>query len=1162
MRSKCSFLLLMVILLAGTSSAQEFRGRIQGNVSDTTQAAIAGAAVIITNTGTDVSTRRQTNESGHYLFDLVVPGRYTVTVEYPGFSKFVQENIALQQRGDVTVDAIMKAGDIKDSVTVTAEANVVQFNTGKLETTVDSRLTNSVPQLYRTPFLLAQLDPAVEPNPGSTELMPYHSWGPNAQRVGGGQTYTADLQVDGAPVGIGYKTSYVPSPDMVQEVNVQQNAVDAEYGHSAGSAISLTLKSGTNQWHGTAFYQGQYPWANALEDRVYRTVNLGRNHMYGGTLGHPIIKNKLFNFVAYEGWEQTDPATLVNTLPTDLERMGDFSQSLNNAGGLRTIYDPWSTQTSADGKTITRTPFPGNVIPKDRIDSVAAGYVSNLWKPNGPGIGPYHVNNYSVALPIKFPYKNFSDRADYNVTDKLRISGRFSMFKTPVTSSNPTGSDYFVSDRGSNRDAKSVTGDVTYMLSPSTVINLRGDYHSFIDQSNYATQFSLDGWGKIFPNNDFYKLVFQDPNVPVQLPRMSITGTDGGTRNFNMGPGGGYWNQKPTGNSFAAKVAQQRGAHYLKAGFETRGTRSPQGIVLSNPGFGFDARPTSDTYVNPNTLLSGDGFATFLLGAVSPTNGGPSDWDSSTTSMPVINFLTPSTRFYSGFLNDDWKITRDLTLNLGIRYEYEMAWREEEDRSVRPLDLTTPIPEFQGANAPKIPDVVKQFYTGPTIYNGAFQFTDSNNRGQWNAGSGTWSPRIGAAYRINDKTSVRAAYGRYVTPWISGTTDFNNLTTPGYTNYTGAPPLVQGVPQMHLANPFPASFPVQPAYQKTLGAYTQLGDSTTYYELDRPRQKSDRFNFSIQRQLPTGMVLDVTYYLNRSSFIFDTSRNLNMVDPNIAYKSKDAVNQQVPNPFYNVLPVEKFPGPLRYQETVSISSLMKPYPQYGDLNVVDGQPGGNLKYQSLQIKLQKNYSKGYSFLFGYNYHNERDERFYNDIAVYSQQYTWIDSPASRHRLSLAGSWEIPFGKGRQYASQSPRIVDALIGGWNLSPIISWRSGAFLQFDGMVANGDPRIDNPTPQRWFNTDVFSPLPAYTPRSNPWVYSGLTGPGYFNIDASLVKQFNITERFRFALRMDSFNLLNSITWADPSTNVYSSTFGQSTDILTNTHGRRTQLGLRVEF
>ena len=724
--------------------------------------------------------------------------------------------------------------------------------------------------------------------------------------------------------------------------------------------------------------------------------------MYGGTVGHPIIRNKLFNFVAYEGWKQTDPSILLQTLPTDLERMGDFSQSLNTSGGLRTIYDPWSTVTSADGKTISRTPFPNNIIPSGRLDPVAVGYAQQLWKPNGPGIGPYHVNNYSVSLPIQFPYKNFSDRADYNITDKLRVSGRFSMFKTPVTSSNPTGSDYFVSDRGSNRDAKSITGDVTYTLSPSTVLNVRGDYHSFVDQSNYATQFSVDGWSKIFPNNDFYKVAFQDPNVPVQLPRMSITGADGSTRNFDMGPGGGYWNQKPTGNSFNVKIAQQRGSHYLKGGFETRGTRSPQGLMLSNPGFGFDARPTSATYVNPDTRQSGDAFATFLLGAVVPTDGSPSDWNSSSTSIPAINFLTPTARFYGGYVNDDWKITRDLTLNLGLRYEYERAWNEEQDRSVRELDLTSPIPEFQGANAPQIPAVVRQFYSGPTIFNGAFQFTDSEHRGQWDAGAGRWSPRIGAAYRVNDKTSIRAAYGRYYTPWIAGTTDFNNLTTPGFTNYTGAPPVVQGVPQMHLSNPFPSTYPVQPAYQKSLGRYTQLGDTTGFYQVDRPRPNSDRFNFSVQRQLPTGMVLDVTYYLNLSSFVFDTTRNLNLVDPNIAYTHKDAVNQQVPNPFYNILPVEKFPGPLRYQQTVSILSLMKPYPQYGDLNVIDGQPGGDMKYQSLQIRLQKNFTYGYSFLFGYNYHYEQDKRFFNDIATFNQEYTWIDAPSSRHRPNFRG----------------------------------------------------------------------------------------------------------------------------------------------------------------
>jgi hypothetical protein len=1157
-----SLLLFGLALLAQFTFAQDYRGRIQGTVMDTSRAAVPGATVTLTNVNTGVPATRQTNEAGHYLFDLVEPGAYTITVEFTGFTRFVQENINLLQRGDVSVDAILRAGDVRETVTVTSEAAVVQFNTGKLETTVDNKLTSSVPQIYRTPFLLATLDPSVEKNDYGSEYMPYHSWGPNQQRVGGGQNYTNDLQVDGASVTIGYKTGYVPSPDMVQEVNVQQNAVDAEYGHSAGSAISLTLKSGTNEFHGTAFYQGQYPWANALENRVFRTVNLGRNHMYGGTLGHPIKKNKLFNFVAYEGWRQTDPQTLVQTLPTDLERQGNFSQSLNTNGGLRAIYDPWSTQTSADGRTITRTPFPGNIIPSSQLDPVATGYTSHLWKANSAGIGPYHVNNYSVALPIQFPFKNFSDRVDYNMTDKIRISGRFSIFRTPITTSNPTGSDYFVSDRGSERDSKSVSADLTYTLSPNTVLNVRGEYHDFVDAAKPGATFTKDGWAKIFPNSNFYEQIFKDPAVPILLPRMSITGNDGSARNFNMGPGGGYWDQRPTADGLDVKLAQQHGAHYLKFGFETRGNRSPQGLILSNPGFGFFANPTADTYVNPNTRLSGDGFATFLIGAVAPTNGGPSDWDSSSTSMPAINFLTPSSRFYSGFVNDDWKLSRKLTLNLGLRYEFEQSWRESQDRSVRALDLTNPIPEFQGANAPQMPDAVKQYYKGTWIFNGAFQFADSGNRGQWNSGSGTWSPRIGAAYRLNDKTSLRAAYGRYVTPWIQGTTDFNNLTTPGYTSYTGAPPLVLGVPQMRLSDPFPASNPLIPAYQKTLGRYTALGDSTTFYLPDRPRQTSDRINFSIQRQLPQNLVLDVTYYINLSHFVFDTARNLNLVDPNIAYQYKDAVNQSVKNPFYNILPVDKFPGPLRYQQNVSILSLMKPYPQYGNITVVDGQPGGDMKYQSLQIKLQRSFGKGYTLLFGYNYHYEEDQRFYDDRATFAQQYSWISSNAARHRLSLAGSWDLPFGKGRQYMAQAPRLLDALVGGWSLTPVATWRSGRFMQFGGMVASGDPHISNPGPARWFDTSVFSPLPAYTPRSNPWLYSGLTGPGQLVINASLVKGFHITENYRFELRMDSFNVLNSITWADPNTNVYSSTFGQSTNQLANTYGRRTQLGLRVEF
>lgn len=1159
-------LISAAVALAAGLYGQEYRGRIQGIITDTSQAAIGGATVSILNVKTGIATTQQTNEAGHYLFDLVEPGQYTVSVEFTGFSRFTQENVNLLSRGDISVNAALKPGDVRESVTVTGEANVVQFNTAKLETTVDTKLANNLPQYFRTPFLLAQLDPAVERDDYASEQMPYHSWGPNDQRIGGGQAYTNDLQVDGSPVGIGYKTSYVPSPDMVQEVNVQQNAIDAEYGHSSGSAISLTLKSGTNEWHGTAFYQGQYPWANALEDRVIRTINTDRNHMYGGTLGHPILKNKLFNFVAYEGWHQVVAQNLLETLPTDLERNGDFSQSVNGSAGLRTIYDPWSTKTSPDGSVITRTPFPGNVIPASKLDPVAVAYTSHLWKPNAAGTGPYHLNNYYAPLPITFPFKNFSDRADYDVNQKLRLSGRVSLFRTPITTSNPTGSDYFQSDRGSERNSTSVTGDVTYTLSPRTVISLRGDYHSFVDTSKFATNFSSGGgWAKIWPNSDFYKSVFQDPSVPVLIPRMSITGTDLYTRNFNMGPGGGYWHQVPTANTIDAKIAHQRGAHYLKAGLETRGNYSPQGLILSNPGFGFDPRPTSDTYVNPNTLVSGDAFATFLLGAVVPTNGSASDWDSSATSMPAISFLDSSSRFYAGYINDDWKITRNLTLNLGLRYEYEQAWRESKDRMDRPLDLTSPIPEFQGSGAPQMPDLVKQFYSGPWIFNGAFQFTGSSNHGEWNAGSGTWSPRVGIAYRLNDKTAIRAAYGRYVTPWITGTTDFHNLTVPGFTNYTGAPPAVLGVPQMQLQDPFPASYPVIPAYGKSLGRYTLLGDSFTTYKANRPRQTSDRVNISVQRQLPQGVVLDVTYFLNLSNFVFNTVRDINMVDPRIAYQFKDAVNQTVPNPFYNILPVDKFPGPLGYQQTVSISTLMRPYPQYGDIYQTDGTPGGNMKYHSLQIKLQKTFSKGYSFLAGYNYHYEQDQRFYDDIATFLQHYTWMDSPNSRHRLTAAGTWEIPFGKGRAYMTSAPRLLDALVGGWNLSPLLFWRSGRYAVFGGMVVTGDPHISNPGHQAWFNSSAFSPLPAYMPRTNPWLYSGITGPGQLNLDGSLVKAFHVTEKLRFELRMDVFNVLNNMTWEDPDTNIYSSTFGMSAngpDQLANTFGRRTQLGLRLEF
>jgi hypothetical protein len=330
---------------------------------------------------------------------------------------------------------------------------------------------------------------------------------------------------------------------------------------------------------------------------------------------------------------------------------------------------------------------------------------------------------------------------------------------------------------------------------------------------------------------------------------------------------------------------------------------------------------------------------------------------------------------------------------------------------------------------------------------------------------------------------------------------------------------------------------------------------------NRPRSYSDRINFSFQRQLPQNMLLDVTYYVNFSNQLVG-AYNLNQVDPRVAYEFKDATNRAVANPFYNFSTVEKFPGALRYQPTVGLTTLARPYPQYGNLNVIDGIEGGKSRYQSLQLRLNRRFANGYSMLMGYNYGRQQDEVFFNDISSFDREFTWQESDKPRQRISLAATWELPVGRGRQLLASMPKALDLVIGGWDLTGLMTWRSGFYVRFGGMLVSGDPAIENPTPERWFNTQAFARLPNFTPRTNPWQYDGLTNPGLFNLDTSIVKRMPITERIRGELRMDVFNTANNMTWANPNTNVQSSLFGTSNNQLSGLFGRRAQLGLRVEF
>jgi hypothetical protein len=240
---------------------------------------------------------------------------------------------------------------------------------------------------------------------------------------------------------------------------------------------------------------------------------------------------------------------------------------------------------------------------------------------------------------------------------------------------------------------------------------------------------------------------------------------------------------------------------------------------------------------------------------------------------------------------------------------------------------------------------------------------------------------------------------------------------------------------------------------------------------------------------------------------------------------------------------------------------MVPYPQYTGITELDGNNGANMHYQSLQLKLQRRFSRGYSFLLGYNYHREQDQVYYDSLAQYLNHWTWVDGGTPRSRLTLSGNWELPFGKGRQFMSGAPRAVDALVGGWNLTGLLTYQSGAPIKFTGVQVTGNPG-SNVTPGAYFNTSVVQLLPGFTEETNPWYYAGVNGPHFFNIDASLVKDFHITERVKFSLRMDAFNSLNNVNLNAPNMSVGSATFGKSTDVLNNTFGRQLQLGLRLAF
>jgi hypothetical protein len=709
--------LYVILLIAGMAYAQEFRGRVQGLVSDPSGAIIPGAAVVLKNDQTGVSINRETNSEGRYLFDYVDPGTYTLTIELAGFKTAIQKNIIVGQRGDVTVDMKLEIGNLNETVTVMETPVAVQFNTASHDLTFDKQMVVNLPSATRNPWQMALLDPTVVNRGNLVETQPYHNRTANELDIGGGSKYRNDILLDGSPLIAGNKLGYTPPMDAVGEYTIQQNAVDAEFGHTAGGIAIITMKSGTNDIHGTAYYSGRKPWLNAVSDRPSHKSNNNPYWTAGGSVGLPIIKNKLFVFGIYEKIENTQTVPANYTLPNALERQGDFSQSVNADGSLRVIYDPMTTKLSSDGKTYTRTPFPGNKIPSSRWDSLATKIMGSLWDPNNSGDDKTGFNNFKYNQENHFHYYNFSTRVDWHISDNWKAFARVSRIKTDQDTVDPTnGHDplKLVNVQGSKRNGWNISADSVYNFSPKTSINLRGAFFKVEDKRDYPamnigdySNFWPDGWWK--PYMEGRPLVYA-PYIVVDTTARGLFGVQN------------FWYQEPDAYSAHVRFNHYFNKHFLKAGTEIRWKRG-QAARFRFSTSQFVARETANTFSSPNSK-TGSPWASLLLGAL----------DAANSLVQYTPMQTANTEMYAFYVQDDWKISNNITVNLGLRYEYEGGYWDPLNRIQQNLDLTDPIPGMQAAIDPKMPADVKAKMAESTrqssfLYSGAFSFTSDSKTG-------------------------------------------------------------------------------------------------------------------------------------------------------------------------------------------------------------------------------------------------------------------------------------------------------------------------------------------------------------------------------------------------------------------------------------------------
>ena len=1171
---------LAVFLCLATAAAwsQDSRGNIAGKISDPSAAVIAGAKVVVTNIAMGTATELRTNETGFYQANYLLPGMYKVEASAPGFKTVVHDNIELRVSDRLEINLTLDVGDSGQSVTVTADVPLMNTETASVGTVVDSRRIADLPLSYGNPFQLigsaagvaftgdARLDRPFEP----THIVGY--------AMAGTRGNLSDVTIDGAPTtatanGNQVIAAYVPPTDIVQEFKVQTNTFDAQFGQTMGGVTNISLKAGSNAFHGSAGFTFQRPsfWAN---DFFNNSAGKPRAdfmfNRWGGSFGGPVYipkvytgRNKTFFMFGYEGIHDSRPRhdDTTNTVPTTAEKNGDFSAllAIPGTGASYQIYNPFSRRAASTAGRYQEDPFPGNIIPPSLFSTVGKNVLSYFPTPLTAGAPDGTNNMVDSSVTERAKYYNLSWRVDHNITTNERIFARVSLYRRDSTYNNyfsnlATGVTFqFL--------ARSAVFDHVAILSPTLVWNNKYSYSRFIryqEANRDADGFDLTKLG--FPASYANSIpadvrTFPQFNMTGYIPTASAAGE----------------NRPVMNHTLSSTLTKVRGSHSVRAGLEFRAYQENDKFFgFQQTGtFNFDSTwtrgPLDNAANSPGSI--GQSVAALLLGL--PT---------STSNVARSASYAEQSNSWGLFVQDDWKVTQRLTVNLGLRYEFEQPLHERYNRSVLGFDAAYVQPFSAAAQAVYANAPLKELPASQFAARGGLNFAGvgGNPSSLYNTPKTEVMPRLGVAYQVDNHTVIRSGFGIFygflgarrgdvIQSGFSQNT--NVVPTTDNINFTGT-----------LSNPFPngISEPVGAA----AGPQTFLGQTISYFNQNPQPQRVFRWELGVQHQLKGGILLDLNYTGNKTLHIdLNPTGNPNVVNTNpipdrylcTSPVRDDTCNNYltgtVANPFYKLGPAGNTQGTFT-NTTIARSTLLMPYPVFGNINT--SVNSGYSWYHSATVVVEKRFSKGFTATGNYTFSKfmQADELLNPGDAAPLRVISDQDVP---HRFSISSVGELPFGKGKPLLSNTGRLVSRLVGGWQISGIYSYQVGFPLAWGNVLYYGNPaNIVKPAGQRsvngWFNTAGFETASgkqlANNLRTWPLRFPQIRGRNGNNIDFALIKNTRITEGRELQFRAEALNAFNHPGFPSPQMTATSSTFGKITPSNQAGYPRRLQLAVKYIF